>query len=46
VDDDEPELDDDPDDDRSAMNCACGTCCNACGHEPNCTSNQTTEDDE
>lgn len=28
------------------MNCDCGTCCNACGHYPGCTSNQTTPDED
>jgi hypothetical protein len=26
------------------MNCDCGTCCNACGHYPDCMSRQTTDD--
>lgn len=28
------------------MYCDCAPCCNACGHEPNCMSQQTPDDDE
>jgi hypothetical protein len=27
-------------------NCDCGTCCNACGHDPNCIRNTAPEGDE
>ncbi|MET9517430.1 hypothetical protein [Streptomyces sp. NPDC002994] len=39
--------DDDTDDwpEPPRSNCDCGTCCNVCGHEPNCTSNQAPVDE-
>jgi hypothetical protein len=35
-----------PAEERHMANCDCGTCCNECGHDSNCTSQSTQPDDQ
>ncbi|MFD9223800.1 hypothetical protein ACFWDI_28305 [Streptomyces sp. NPDC060064] len=42
---DDEEEDDDPSEPRTHL-CDCGSCCWACGHDSNCQSQQTRENDE